>query len=123
VAASADDAHRGKAFGLESAGDNLGAFVGPLLTLILLPLLGGALHPIFYLAFIPGVLALFMILLVRDRPVTASAKARLDLSVARLPRPYWHYLGVAAIFGIGNSTNAFLILRVTGPTDSLDSMN
>src|SRR4051812_14256561 len=31
VAASTDDAHRGKAFGLEGAGDNLGAFLGPLI--------------------------------------------------------------------------------------------
>src|SRR5947209_7482007 len=38
VAASADEASRGKAFGLEGAGDNLGAFLGPLLALALLAL-------------------------------------------------------------------------------------
>src|SRR2546421_723033 len=38
VAASADDASRGKAFGLEGLGDNFGAFLGPLLALVLLAL-------------------------------------------------------------------------------------
>jgi MFS family permease len=36
IAASADEAHRGKAFGLEGIGDNLGAFLGPLLAIALL---------------------------------------------------------------------------------------
>jgi MFS family permease len=52
-----------------------------------------------------------MVLLVRENPVDVSAKAKLDVHLGRLPRRYWAYLGVAAVFGIGNSSNAFLILR------------
>jgi MFS family permease len=53
-----------------------------------------------------------MILLVRERPVAATAKAKLDLAeTRRFPRAYWTYLFVTALFGIGNSTNSFLILR------------
>src|SRR5258708_22266588 len=51
VAASADEANRGKAFGLEGLGDNLGAFLGPLLALALLALLQLDLSLIFLLAF------------------------------------------------------------------------
>src|SRR5512143_878208 len=36
VAASATPEHRGKAFGLEGAGDNAGAFLGPLIAVLLL---------------------------------------------------------------------------------------
>jgi MFS family permease len=111
LAASADEAHRGKAFGLEGIGDNLGAFLGPLLTIALLNLLRDDLRSIFYLAIIPGSLAVLMILLVRERPVAADARAKLDLHVRRFPKGYWTYLFVTAIFGVGNSSNSFLILR------------
>src|SRR5438067_2334396 len=113
VAASADESSRGKAFGLEGAGDNLGAFLGPLVTLVLIGLAAVSLPSIFLLAFIPGLLALLMILLVREKPADATAKAKLDLSLRRFPKAYWAYLGVTALFGIGNSSNAFLILRTT----------
>jgi MFS family permease len=112
IAASADEAHRGKAFGLEGIGDNFGACLGPLLTIGLLPFLHDGLRWIFFLAIIPGFLAVLMILLVRERPVATSAKAKLGLEeIHRFPRPYWTYLFVTALFGIGNSSNAFLILR------------
>ena len=111
VAASADDASRGRAFGLEGIGDNLGAFLGPL---IALAILGGAhveLRSIFFIALVPGLLAALMILVVREKPATAAAKARLDLSLRRFPRSYWIYLLITALFGIGNSSASFLILR------------
>ena len=54
-----------------------------------------------------------MILLLREKPADTAVKARLDFSLGRFPRSYWKYLGITALFGIGNSSNAFLILRVT----------
>jgi MFS family permease len=113
VAASADDAHRGKAFGLESAGDNLGACLGPLLTLALLPLFNANPASIFLIAFIPGVLATLMIAFVHERPIDVAAKAKLDFHVGGFPKAYWKYLGVTALFGVGNSSNMFLIMRTT----------
>lgn len=111
VAASADEAARGRAFGLEGIGDNLGACIGPLVTIALLGLFLLELPWIFLLAFIPGLLALLMIVFVREKPIAVSAKARLDLSFRSFPSRYWKYILVTAIFGIGNSSNAFLILR------------
>jgi sugar phosphate permease len=78
VAASADDASRGKAFGLEGIGDNLGAFLGPLIAIALLGLAHVGLRSIFFIAFVPGVLAMLMILFVRETPTAAAAKAKLD---------------------------------------------
>jgi MFS family permease len=111
IASSVAAENRGRAFGLEGIGDNLGAFVGPLLAVLLLVAWGTDIRWIFYLAVIPGLLAVLMILLVQERTVAVAAKAKLDVSVRRFPRPYWMYLLATALFGIGNSSNAFLILQ------------
>ena len=111
VAASADEAHRGKAFGLESAGDNTGALIGPLLAVLLLTLWPGDLRPIFYLSIIPALLAAVMVMLVRERAGPDGVEATLDAPLPRFPRPYLRYLAASAVFGLGNSSNAFLILR------------
>jgi MFS family permease len=121
VAASADEASRGKAFGLEGVGDNLGAFLGPLIALALLTVLGITLRGIFYLAIIPGLLALLLVLLVRERPVSFAAKARIDDGVDRMPRLYRRYLAATALFGLGNSSNAFLILQTQSLGASLQT--
>ena len=119
VASSTDDEHRGKAFGLEGFGDNLGAFVGPLIAVVLLFVFQVDMRLIFYLAVIPGLFAVLMIALVRERPVAASAKAKLDISVRQFPKAYWNYLLVTALFGIGSSSNAFLILQTQNVGASL----
>jgi MFS family permease len=111
IAASVSDADRGKAFGLEGMGDNLGAFLGPLVALALLYAVHLRLRTVFYLAVIPGLLALVMVALVTERKTSMTAKSRLDLRVRSFPRQYWTYLLVIALFGIGNSSNAFLLLR------------
>ncbi|MGQ0741534.1 MAG: MFS transporter [Alphaproteobacteria bacterium] len=119
VAASAQEAHRGKAFGLEGIGDNLGAFLGPLLAVALLAYFAFEIRDVFFFAFIPGVLAFLMVLLVRERRQSQPAGAVSDVSLRRFPRAYWKYLLVAAVFGIGNSSNAFIILLATSAGMSL----
>jgi MFS family permease len=111
VAASASPANRGKAFGLEGIGDNLGAFMGPLIAVALLGWFAFDLRSIFLVAIIPGLIAATMILFVRETHVVVAAKAKLDLNVGRFPIAYWKYLFVTALFGVGNSSNSFLILR------------
>ncbi len=111
IAASVDEAHRGKAFGLEGFGDNLGACLGPLVTMALITLAGVPLHSIFFLTLIPGAIATLLTLFAKgDRAAPKRAK-KLAPSVERFPKVYWRYLAVTALFGLGNSTNAFLILR------------
>lgn len=119
LAASVTKENRGKAFGLEGIGDNLGAFLGPLLTLLLLIILMVDLRKIFYLAFIPGILAFLMVLLVKEKSINISAKTKLDSSFQKFPIIYWKYLLVIAVFGIGNSSNAFLILQTQSIGTSL----
>lgn len=111
VASSVSAEHRGKAFGLEGLGDNLGAFLGPLLTLCLLAFLQLKMRVIFFLAIAPGLLALLMTALVTEHPAAAEAKAKLDMSLSRFPKAYWLYLLATALFALGNSSNVFLILQ------------
>src|SRR5439155_17877120 len=66
VAASVHDANRGKAFGLEGLGDNLGAFVGTLIAVFLLTTVHVQLRAVFYLATIPGLLAVCMNALIKE---------------------------------------------------------
>jgi len=111
IASSVDKENRGKAFGLEGVGDNAGAFLGPLLAAFLLYTLHLELRTIFYLAVIPGLLAFLMVFFVTERPAAAAAKPKIDISLRQFPTSYWKYLSVIALFGFGNSSNAFLILR------------
>ena len=85
VAASAEEAYRGKAFGLEGAGDNAGAFIGPLITVALIAAFAIPLRFLFFLAIVPGLLAFLMVLLVRSGP-SISAKTKLDVGLARFPK-------------------------------------
>jgi MFS family permease len=121
IASSVDEKDRGRAFGLEGVGDNAGAFLGPLLAVFLLYALHVGIRSIFYLAVIPGLLAVFMVLLVKEQHTAVTAKAKIDVSLRQFPKGYWKYLLVTALFGLGNSSNAFLILRTQDIGASLET--
>jgi MFS family permease len=111
IASSVSDEFRGRAFGLEGIGDNSGACLGPLLAALLLASFQFKIRSIFYLALIPGLLAFFTVLLVRERPASVVAESKLDVGLCQFSKPYWKYLLVTALFGLGNSSNSFLILQ------------
>jgi MFS family permease len=121
IASSVDEKDRGRAFGLEGLGDNAGAFLGPLLAVFLLYALHVGIRTIFYLAIIPGLLAFFMVLPVKEQHAVVTAKAKIDVSLRQFPKDYWKYLLVTALFGLGNSSNAFLILRTQDIGASLET--
>jgi len=111
IASSVAEEKRGRAFGLESIGDNLGAFLGPLLAVLLFISFHVGIRSIFYLAIIPGLLAFLMVSMVRERPALVAAQSKIDVSLRQFSKPYWKYLLVTALFGLGNSSNSFLILQ------------
>jgi len=119
LAASVEKEHRGKAFGLESAGDNLGAVIGPLITILLVFSLNFSIRSVFYLAVIPGLMAFLLMFLVKENKIDFNSKSKIDLSARQFPKPYRNYLLVTALFGIGNSSNAFLILQLQDKGHSL----
>ena len=120
IAASVAEAHRGRAFGLEGVGDNAGAFLGPLVTLLLLYALHFDIRSVFYLAVVPGLLAFALVVLVKEPRAAVAAEAKIDVSPRQFPPAYWKYLLVIALFALGNSSNAFLILRTQDIGASLE---
>jgi len=111
VAESANEKDRGKAFGLEGFGDNLGAFLGPLLTVVLIFYFKVEIRHIFLLALIPGSIALAFVFLVKEKKEKVKVKYKLDTNLKNFPRSYWKYLIAIAIFGFGNLSSSFLILQ------------
>lgn len=111
IAGSADEKNRGKAFGVEGVGDNLGAFLGPIIAIALLYWFKVPLRNIFYLAVIPGLLAVLVVALVREKKDSFSSKSKIDFKV-RFSSGYYKYLLITAIFGLGNIGSAFMILKL-----------
>ena len=115
LADSTDAETRGRAFGFHAAMDNAGAVLGPLIAFLLLREFDFSLREVFWLAAIPGVLA-FMVLAVAVREVShpkeEASSSTPHLSVReKLGTRFWLYLGVVFVFTLGNSTDAFLLLR------------
>lgn len=109
MADSVDPASYGKAYGLERAGDMIGAVIGPLAAVGLLAL-GTSLPRIFLWTLLPGFgAALAVVLLVRDQPGDDDARAR-PLRPA-LPGRYWAFLGAVVLFGMGDFSRTFLIFE------------
>jgi len=112
VAGSAGNRKLGLAFGIQRTLDTLGSVVGPLITFGLLRLWVD--HPnkyreVFLVAGVVAAIPLVIIgLLVRERR-GAIAKQRLSLAV--LKGPFAGFLAVMLLFTLGNSSDAFLILR------------
>lgn len=121
IASSVNEKNRGRAFGLEGLGDNAGAFLGPLLAVFLFYAMHVGIRSVFYLAFIPGLLAFFMVLLVNEQEAAVAAKSKIDISLRQFPTGYWRYLLATALFGLGNASNAFLILRMQDVGASLEA--
>ncbi len=85
IASSVDEKDRGRAFGFEGAGDNAGAFLGPLLAAFLLSVSHIGIRSIFYLALIPGLTAFCMVLFVKENTETVAAKSRLGTGLGQFP--------------------------------------
>ena len=112
IAASTDVAIRGRAYGFHRSMDHLGAVGGPALAFALLLLLGDRLRTLFLLAAIPGILSvLILILKVRETPIAATAAPRAAPGDWRPDRQLTRFLLVVTLFTLGNSSDAFLLLR------------
>ena len=128
LAESVHPSIRGRAYGFHRAADHAGAVLGPLIAFVLLQWLTLDVRSVFWLAAIPGALAVVTVAafvrepsrdsLVRagaaDIPWTAARRPADGANgAARLPRRFWGYLGVVVVFTLGNSTDAFLLVRAS----------
>ncbi len=119
VADSISKEHRGLAFGFHRAADTGGAVVGLLITLIVVWLaqrgaveLGrSTFQTIVLVSLLPAFLGvLSLALLARDVPVRKET-SRIPISFRGLGRPFVLFMLTVGLFDLGNSSDAFLILR------------
>ncbi|GAW67436.1 MFS transporter [Geoanaerobacter pelophilus] len=111
IADSVEPSLRGKAYGFHRSMDHAGALVGPLVATLLLSYFVTDLRKVFWLAAIPGLLAVLLIAWkVREAERAESPKEQLQLAV--LPAgPLRRYLLILFLFTLGNSSDAFLLLK------------
>ncbi len=107
---------RGASFGLRQSLDTVGAFVGPLLAILLMWMTMDNFRAVFWIAVIPAFLAFALIVVaVKDpdgRP--RNGRARMPLAPAELVRlggAFWAVVAIAAVFTLARFSEAFLILR------------
>ena len=120
IADSVDPRVRGKAFGFHRASDHAGAVLGPLIAFVLLERAGVPMRTLFLLAAIPGILAVIVLIAgVREAPKQPDTAAKeavnapviVPARLRTLGGRFWAVLGVILLFTLGNSTDAFLLLR------------
>ncbi len=115
IADSTPKAIWGRAFGVQKAMDHLGATLGPLIVWWLMSERGPGvtLKTILLLAVIPGALTVLVgIFGVKEAPVPSAPKPGTDWSKARaFPPGFRRYLLLVFLFGLGLSSDAFLLIR------------
>jgi MFS family permease len=107
---------RGASFGLRQSLDTVGAFAGPLLAIVIMWLTFDSFVTVFWIAVIPGFMALGLILFaVREPERPANLRqVRSPLSLAELRRlgsSYWWVVIIATGFTLARFSEAFLVLR------------
>ena len=123
----ADHTNRGKVYGFHRAMDHTGAVVGPLLATAFLLAFPSRYRTLFALTAIPGAATVILLFWVKERKhprveMGSGAILRNSKNDTRplfhgpalaLPSPLKRYLIVLSIFTLGNSADAFLLLRLT----------
>ncbi len=110
IADSTDAQYLGKAFGFHRALDTMGAVIGPLIALVLLYYLDGSYRLIFLIAFIPALISVVLLLFFVSEK-TSGRKDGMMFKLSDFSRDFKIFLLISVVFAIGNSSNAFLILR------------
>ena len=131
LAAAATPATRGQVFGFHQAMDNAGAIIGPTLATLFLIFFPGQYRTLFALTIIPGALAVALIFLIHEAPAEAGRPGISGTSDDSrrsdgpdhpdppvLPAQLRRFFIVLSVFTLGNSADAFLLLRLTDAAGS-----
>ena len=106
---------RGAAFGLRQSLDTVGAFLGPLLAVGLMLLWANDFRAVFWVAVIPGLLCVALLLFGVHEPEPRQTARRSNPirreNLLRLGARYWWVVGIGAMFTLARFSEAFLVLR------------
>jgi MFS family permease len=107
---------RGASFGLRQSLDTVGAFLGPLLAILLMWLTANDYVAVFWFAVVPAFLSAALIIFVvkepdrpKELPAVKSPLSRREFG--RLGRTFWLVVAVATVFTLARFSEAFLLLR------------
>ena len=106
---------RGAAFGLRQSIDTLGAFLGPLLAVGLMLLWANDFRAVFWVAVIPGLMAVALLTFGLREPTHQQGEKRINPirreNLKRLDASYWWVVVIGAVFTLARFSEAFLVLR------------
>lgn len=118
IADSCDSADNyGRSFGFHRTMDTIGAMAGPALAFILLPFLAkgsssNGYRELFALAIIPALIGLAILLIfVKEKKVRCAPSDAPKFSLKPFDRKFKVFLLIVLVFTLGNSSDAFLVLR------------
>ncbi len=113
----------GYAFGVHRAWDTAGAVLGPLAAYFLLKHWTHSLSILYFYSMIPGAVAVFISFSMSEKKVLAGSVPKTKLpkaSLRALPKRFFIYIVAWCLFSLGNSSDAFLILKATHASFSLE---
>ena len=112
IAENCEPHQRGKAYGLHHSLETVGEVLGPLVGFAFLLVYAENYRGVFALALLPALLGVLVLLRFVKEVKNTGEKRRLPQFTFRgLSPAYRQYLGVIGLFGLGNSSDAFLLLR------------
>jgi MFS family permease len=114
----ADHTNRGKVYGFHRAMDHTGAVIGPLLATAFLLGFPDRYRTLFALTAIPGAATVVLLMWVKERKHSHARSEPIPnpeslIPDTKLPKALVRYLVVLSVFTLGNSADAFLLLRLT----------
>ena len=111
ISTSVDPATKGMSFGFHRAMDRIGCIGGPLLALGVLALYPDNLRLVFLLSVIPGMIALIFIPFVLEQQAQQATSQGQQPLKKKLGKPFLFFIVANTLFTLGNSSNAFLLLK------------
>jgi MFS family permease len=129
LAQFASENERGHIFGFHRAMDHTGAIIGPLIATAILFFAPGEYRMVFALTIIPGAIAVALLFLVPEPAPDTTYVGRVPPSKVvpslggpaadHLPRRLLAFFAVLLLFSLGNSSDAFLLLRLSDELGSV----
>jgi MFS family permease len=106
---------RGAAYGLRQSLDTVGALLGPVLAIFLMVATAGDFRSVFWVAVVPGLLAVSILGFgVQEPPALQSKPSRSPISVRDimgLSHAYWLVVAFGSVLTLARFSEAFLLLR------------
>ncbi|MEO0704168.1 MAG: MFS transporter [Cyanobacteria bacterium J06649_5] len=112
IAENCEPHQRGQAYGLHHSLETVGEVLGPLVGFVFLLLYAGNYRGVFILAFVPALVGVLVLLKWVTEPKRGEGPRNPPkFTFQGLSPAYRQYLGVIVWFGLGNSSDAFLLVR------------